>query len=255
MLYIFKIPWIQLGVKQSQRFLVIGDKEEASRVAKLLASSYAKPDYVGMVSLSKKLVKDPDFVGNIDQVNDIVTIYKIDEVIFCSKNIPHQMIIDKMTEWQHLEIDYKIAPEDSLSIIGSNSIHTRGDLYTVNINAVDKIANRRNKRLLDILLSISLIPLSPVAVFLQRKPAGFLKNILQVLFGMKSWVGYSPFDSEEVHLPKIRKGVLNPINAMKAKEVDNETAIDLNILYARDYSVWKDLNIFLYAFRDLGQAN
>jgi lipopolysaccharide/colanic/teichoic acid biosynthesis glycosyltransferase len=160
-----------------------------------------------------------------------------------------------MTDWQHLEVDYKIAPEDSLSIIGSNSIHTRGDLYTVNINAVDKIANRRNKRLLDILLSVSLIPLSPVAIFLQKKPVGFFKNLLQVLFGMKSWVGYCPIDSKEVHLPKIRKGVLNPVNAMKTKVVDDETAIDLNILYARDYSIWKDLNIILYAFRDLGQAN
>jgi len=64
------------------------------------------------------------------------------------------MIIDKMTEWQHTQVDYKIAPEDSLSIIGSNSIHTRGDLYTVHINAVDKVANRRNKRLLDIVLSL-----------------------------------------------------------------------------------------------------
>lgn len=254
-LYLCKIPWIQLGEKQSQRFLVIGDKEEAKRVAKLLASSYVKPDYIGMVNLSRKLVKDPDFVGNIDQVNDIVTIYNIDEVIFCSKNIPHHMIIDKMTEWQHLEVDYKIAPEDTLSIIGSNSIHTRGDLYTVNINAVDKTANRRNKRLLDIMLSMSLIPLSPIAIILQRRPAGFLRNLIMVLFGARSWVGYYPFDSEEVHLPNIRKGVLNPVNAMKAKEVSAETAIDLNILYARDYNVWKDLNIFLYAFRDLGQAS
>ena len=117
------------------------------------------------MSNSEKLVKDKDFVGNINQVIDIITIYNIDEVIFCSKNIPHQMIIDKMTEWQNAQVDYKIAPEDSLSIIGSNSIHTKGDLYTVNINAIDKIANRRNKRLLDLVLSMVLIVLSPIMIF------------------------------------------------------------------------------------------
>ncbi|PLW96022.1 MAG: glycosyl transferase family 2 [Marinilabiliales bacterium] len=252
-LYIFKIPWIQLGEKQSQRFLVIGEKEEAIRVSKLLESAYAKPAYIGMVSISEKLIKDKDFVGNINQVNDIVTIYKIDEVIFCSKNIPHHMIIDKMTEWQHLEVDYKIAPEDSLSIIGSNSIHTRGDLYTVNINAVDKAANRRNKRLIDILLSCLLLLLFPIVIFFQKQPGGFIKNLLVVLFGLKSWVGYCPVQNETVHLPNIRKGVLNPSNAMKSRDIDAETAVDLNILYARDYNIWKDMNILIYAFRDLGQ--
>ncbi len=254
-LYLFKTPWIQLGEKQSQRFLVIGEKEEAIRVSNLLQSAYMKPEYIGMVSVSERLLKDKDFVGNINQVNDIVTIYKIDEVIFCSKNIAHQMIIDKMTEWQHLKVDYKIAPEDSLSIIGSNSIHTRGDLYTVNINAVDKTANRRNKRLIDISLSLILLVLSPIVIFSQKHPFGFLKNLIKVLFGCKSWVGYCSFHKSEVHLPEIRGGVLHPANAMKLKDIDTETAIQLNILYARDYNIWKDLNIILYAFRDLGQSN
>jgi lipopolysaccharide/colanic/teichoic acid biosynthesis glycosyltransferase len=49
--------------------------------------------------------------------------------------------------------------------------------------------------------------------------------------------------------------VLHPANAMKLKDIDTETAIQLNILYARDYNIWKDLNIILYAFRDLGQSN
>ena len=75
--------------------LVIGEKEEAIRVSELLKSAYLKPEYVGIVSNSEKLVKDKDFVGNINQVIDIITIYNIDEVIFCSKNISHQMIIDK----------------------------------------------------------------------------------------------------------------------------------------------------------------
>jgi len=252
-LYLFKIPWIQLGEKQSQRFLVIGEKKEAIRVSELLKSAYLKPEYVGIVSNSENLVKDKDFVGNINQVIDIITIYNIDEVIFCSKNIPHQMIIDKMTEWQNTQVDYKIAPEDSLSIIGSNSIHTRGDLYTVNINAIDKITNRRNKRLLDLILSTVLIVLSPIMIFLQKHPIGYLRNILHVLFGFKSWVGYCHVIDDKIHLPKIRKGILNPASAMKIKDIDPETAIKLNILYARDYNIWKDLNIILFAFRYLGK--
>ena len=45
-------------------------------------------------------------------------------------------IIKAMLELSKLEIDYKIARPESLSIIGSNSIHTSGDLSVVNINAI-----------------------------------------------------------------------------------------------------------------------
>ncbi len=194
----------------------------------------------------------PSFIGSISQVIDIISIYNIDEVIFCSKNIPHQTIIDKMTEWKKSQVDYKIAPEDSLSIIGSNSIHTRGDLYTVDINAIDRPVNKRNKRLIDVIVSMLLILLSPVFVFFQHKPFGFISNIFRVLFARKSWVGYYPLHESVEHLPKIKPGVLNPIDSMKLKYQDSETISNLNLLYARDYNVWKDLNIILFAFRNLG---
>jgi hypothetical protein len=253
LLYWIKVPWIQLGEKKNARFLIIGDKDEAERVSELLGSSYIKPDFIGMVSQNERLEKEDEFIGSISQVIDIISIYDIDEVIFCSKSIPHQTIIDKMTEWKKAQVDYKIAPEDSLSIIGSNSIHTRGDLYTVDINAVDRPENRRNKRLLDVVLSLILLTLSPVLIFVQHKPIGFIKNIFSVLFARKSLVGYYPLTESVEHLPKIKNGVLNPVDGMKTKNQDEGTICNLNLLYARDFNVWKDLNIILYAFRDLGK--
>ena len=247
-----KVPWVNLEDEQSKRFLVIGEKDEAKRVSQLLETSFVKPDFIGLASVEKK-ADDGSFIGNIAQAKDIITIYNIDEVVFCSKNISHQTIIDKMAEWQQMDVDYKIAPEDSLSIIGSNSIHTRGDLYTVNINAVDKTANRRNKRLMDVFLGLLLLLLSPVLIFFERQIGGFLQNIFQVLFGRKSWVGFCETDHADFHLPKIRAGVLCPLDGMKVKQQDKETIHQLNLLYARDYNVWKDLNIILFAFRDLGK--
>jgi hypothetical protein len=248
-----KVPWVNLGDKQSKRFLVIGEKEEAKRVSQLLESSFVKPDFIGLASVGGHTEDNDDYIGNISQAKDIITIYNIDEVVFCSKNISHQTIIDKMAEWQQMEVDYKIAPEDSLSIIGSNSIHTRGDLYTVNINAVDKTANRRNKRLVDVFMALFLLAFSPLIVFFQRRAGGFLQNIFRVLFGRKSWVGYCKTEQSDFQLPKIKTGVLCPLDGMKVQQQDKETLHKLNLLYARDYNVWKDLNIILFAFRDLGK--
>jgi len=248
----FDVPWVQIGEKENRRFAIIGNRQEAKRVEELLKSSFVKPDFIGLVSPVSILEKEDDFIGNLPQMIDIITIYGIDEVVFCSKDIPHQTIIDKMTEWQHTQVDYKIAPEDSLSIIGSNSIHTRGDLYTVNINAVDKADNRRNKRLLDILVSLILLTISPLVIFFQKKPGGFIKNIFCVLFGKETWVGYYPLENNEHLLPTIKSAVLTPVDGMKIKVLDDETIDQLNILYARDYNIWKDLNIILYAFTNLG---
>ena len=253
-LHYFNIGTIQLGDNVSKRFIIIGDKAEAQRVEGLLQKSYIKPDFVGLVSNKERLDKDNNyFIGVMSQVVDIVRIYKIDEVIFCSKSISHQHIIDKMTEWQVAQVDYKIAPEDSLSIIGSNSIHTRGDLYTVEINAIDNVANRRNKRLLDLIIGILFFGLSPIIAFTQKKPLGFIKNIFKVLFGIKSWVGYYPIENQIQQLPKIRVGVLNPVDSVKFKNFDTDTIKQLNLLYARDYNLWKDLNIILFAFSEMGK--
>ncbi|MBU3928283.1 MAG: glycosyltransferase family 2 protein [Bacteroidetes bacterium] len=249
----FHVSWVQIGDNLTKRFLVIGDKVEAKRVSDLLYASYIRPTFVGWVSPDEKPGADKAFVGNISQVVDIIRIYRINEVVFCSKSITHQVIINKMTEWKNAQVAYKIAPEDSLSIIGSNSIHTQGDLYTIDIHAVDSTANRRNKRLVDIILSLVLLAGSPFILWVMKSPTGFLSNCFKVLFGKKSWVGFCPVEEPLVHLPQIRKGVLNPIDAMHHKLHSPQTRTNLNLLYARDYKVWKDLNIIAYAFRDLGK--
>ncbi len=246
------VEWIQLGEKRRRRFLIIGDKDETGRVSAILNESYIKPDFVGLASPVEDGEVNDGFIGNLTQVKDIISIYNIDEVIFCSKNINHQQIIDKMAEWQKTRVDYKIAPEDSLSIIGSNSINTRGDLYTVDINSIDKPANRRNKRLVDILVSIITLGLAPALIFFEKKPAKFIINIFKVLAGKLTWVGYYPKQINSIHLPAVKQGVLNPLSALETKSLLPEIIDKANMLYARDYSVIKDLNIVIKSFDKMG---
>ncbi|MBO4328175.1 MAG: glycosyltransferase [Bacteroidales bacterium] len=232
--------------KAKKRFLLIGSPDEAHRVESLLQSTSIKPDFIGLVSADSKGEAPEGFLGRISQVPDIITIYKITEIIFCSKDVPHQVIIDKMVEWHASNVDYKIAPEDSLSIIGSNSINTRGDLYTVDIKAIDTVANRRNKRLLDVVLAgFGILFWLPLALVV-KKPWRFLKDAVLVLLGRRTWVGYCHADAEIQKLPKIRRGVYTPATPMEklGTEIDTEFSHQLNLLYARDYTVWKDAEIF-----------
>ena len=246
------VEWIQLGEKKSKRLLIIGDENETKRVSEILKESRIKPDFIGFADPTENREVKDIYLGNLSQVKDIISIYKIDEVIFCSGNIQHQAIIDKMAEWQETSVDYKIAPEDSLSIIGSNSIDTRGDLYTVDISTIAKSANRRNKRLLDVLFALLALTMSPLLIFTQKKPGNFLINIFKVLWGKRSWVGYHQGRKSAVHLPKIKPGVLTPLTMLSDNNLSEEMIDKANMLYARDYSVVKDFNIIIKSFRNLG---
>ncbi|MBO7528492.1 MAG: hypothetical protein J6T37_01300, partial [Bacteroidales bacterium] len=241
--YILKLSDFQYGRNAKKRFIVIGNSDETKRVEQLLKSTSIKPDFIGLVTPNNDKDVPENYLGNLEQVPDIIGIYKITEIIFCSKDITHQEIIDKMVEWHANDLDYKIAPVDTLSIIGSNSINTRGDLYTVDIRTINTVPNRRKKRLLDFSVSLFGIIFWIFAAWFIKKPLKFLGDCFRVLFGGYSWVGYCPTNvTDGQRLPEIKKGIYNPASIVTG-ELDDEARNRLNVMYARDYTILKDFNI------------
>ena len=251
-LSIFKFKNFRFESGKNRNFIIVGEKEEAERVVSVLKQTSIHPGFIGLVNSSENNNKGNGFIGGISQIKEIIEIYKIDEVIFCAKNMTPQEIIDKMSELKASQVDYKIAPPESLYIIGSNSIDTSGDLYVVNINSISKFSNKRNKRFFDVVASLLLFILSPVFIFFAENVAGFYKNIFLVLFGVKSWVGYYR-NEESSKLPAIRNGILNPTDAFRKKTFNNEMTIRLNMIYARDYNITNDLNIIIKGIQHIGR--
>jgi O-antigen biosynthesis protein len=232
----------------------VGEKEEAERVADLIRRADMKPGFIGLVSVSGKTEKVNGFIGHLDQMKEIISMYKIDEVIFCAKDMPAQQIIDKMSEMNPAQLEMKIAPPESLSIIGSKSINTTGDVYIIEINSITRVNNKRSKRFLDIVTALALFALSPLVLITLKRPNGFYKNIAGVLIGKISWVGYRMTAFSMNHkLPFIKKGVLNPTDLLSSHNINEDTIDRLNLLYARDYKISNDLTIILKGFRNLGR--
>jgi len=255
LLHWLNIPGLKLGIDRNRRFVIIGEEEESERVADLLRKTFINPGFIGLISPIGSSSINPGIIGQLAQLSDIISIYAIDEVIFCAKDIPAQVIIDKMSDLQSSQVDFKIAPPESLSIIGSNSISTTGDLYVIDINSISKINNRRNKRLLDILTSLVLLTISPLVIFIMRNPFQFLANIFLVLSGLRSWIGYCPTaTTEHQKLPHIKHGILNPTDAYRNKTISADAILRLNMLYVRDYKLMNDLQIIARAFRNLGNS-
>ena len=242
-----KIEGFNLNSEKTKRFLVVGKSDEISRVENLLKDTFKTPGFIGRYEVADE--------HDLSQLDDFIRINKVGEVIFCAKDIPAQRIIDCMTRTNFPEVDFKIAPTESMFLIGSNSINTAGDLYAFGINAITKPTNQRAKRLLDLVLAILFLALSPLVIWVMKKPIGFLRNICLVLIGKRTWVGYiKDLNADQnFHLPKIANSILNPLDGLEAGEPDKEGLLKLNMLYAKDYRVANDLNIVFKGFRDLGR--
>ncbi|MBE0663673.1 MAG: glycosyltransferase [Bacteroidales bacterium] len=254
LLHFSNIKDFRLGTAENKKYLVAGEIEEAERVAELLRKTELNPSFIGLVSIKESNKQSNGFIGTLGQIRDLITIYNIDEVVFCAKDVPAREMIDLMSELGQARVEYKIAPPESLSIIGSNSINTSGDLYMIEINSIARVNNRRNKRLFDVAASLILLLFLPAAVFIVKKPLGYVRNIFLVFIGKRSWVGYSTLDNkEEQRLPAIRKGILSPADALPQRQLSRDDITRLNILYARNYKLSNDARILLKGFRHAGR--
>lgn len=80
---------------------------------------------------------------------------------------------------------------------------------------------------------------------------------MAIFLGKKSWVGYYfPRDEDKQiwNLPKIKDAVLNPLDAIDKQLVDTSTIQKLNMLYAKDYRLWNDINIVWKGLREMGRS-
>ena len=239
--------------KKRRRIIIIGNKKESNRVYSILKQTQIKPELIGIVSPDEKSMKS-DFIGNIIQIRDIVEINKVDELIFCAKDMTSQSIIKTMLQFTDKNIDFKIAPPESLSVIGSNSINTAGDLYIVNFNTISRSLNRRKKRMLDMCISLGLIAGCPFSIFFVKNPLRYFINVFAVLLGIYSFVGYyGTTGGIHTNLPYLKKGILSPLDGL-SREITNKKLIEkVNMLYAKDYKIINDLSILFKGFSFLGR--
>ncbi|MCB0429027.1 MAG: glycosyltransferase [Flavobacteriales bacterium] len=252
---LFKGSGWSLDEDRPRQVLVIGNETEARRVRGLLEQTPSRVHILGFV-LPDENTRDTsglNYLGSIQQLRELAIIYKADEVIFCSQDLTAHHIIDTMSALDGMDVQFRIAPPEALFIIGSQSIEAPTDLYVIDVNSLAQVFNRRNKRFADVASAIVLLALTPFTWFMVKGPRGYLKNIFQVLTGKKTWVGYHPNAGDAGNLPRLRPGILTPSDALREKSLQPQTLQELNMLYARDYSVSHDLAIMLKGFAYLGR--
>ncbi len=246
----------QLNLGKKKRVLIVSRENEYNRINNLLKQTSLSVEIIGRV---KPDVNDSGSgsLGDITQMKEIVSINKIDELIFSANDLSTREIIHHMLALTGLQKDYKIAPPESPSIIGSNSVNTAGDLYVISLSSIAEQSNKRLKRLIDIGVALILILSLPLSIWIYLPhPGKIIRNAFSVLVGKKTWVGYFQLDDPEMKLlPKIKKAVLIPEKNIAEinpdEKTDSRTLMEKNLSYAKDYHPGRDLSIILMNLRYL----
>ena len=241
-----------LSLGSELKTIIVGNKDEVQRVQDLLVKSKSRTEYIGFVGVNDEASGDDHYLGNVNQLADIVALFNVEEIIFCSKDLPAARIIEWMGIIGKPDVMFKIVPEESLFIIGSNSKNAPGDFYTIEFNlSLSKPFEQQKKRMFDICFAILMIPFIPLMMVFVKNRAGFFSNWFKVLTGDLTWVGYAKTENNKL-LPGLKQGVLSPLDKNQGKFINDITAQKLNFLYAKDYSIEKDFIILMKSLRSLG---
>lgn len=252
LLHFIRYKNFNIGMARPSNLIIVGSQEEVDRTLKLLQGIQINKNIIGHINPLEKEGKSFS-LGRYSQLDEIVRIYKVNEIIFCSKDIASHKIMDSMSSLGP-DIQYKILPEKSISIIGSQSKNHSGQLYTIDVAyKINSSINRRNKRLMDIFMALFFLVLSPIFILFIQNKSGFIQNIFAVLLGKKTWVGYSQTEQNTWTLPTLKPSVLHPMDAFNIHNHEEKTLQRLDFFYAKDYTSQEDLFIIWKGMKQLGR--
>lgn len=226
----------------NNRIVAVGSVADTTQVRSILQA----------VAPQSELVYEAD-TERMNEIKNIAPLFNAKEVVFCAGQLTYKDIISQMLQLGN-GFDYKIYNPGTNTLIGSNSKNQAGDLYATDVNLnLSKPIARRQKRLLDVLLCALMLPLSPILIFIVKKPVGFIINWVNVLAGLKTWVGYCDVTPESAKgLPGLRKSVLNQATQYAGIAISGNDARKLNYFYAKYYNIADDVNVILKNTRLMG---
>ena len=235
--HLLKYKTLDFSQKSNIKSVLIGSEKKWIELSKIL-SSYQK-DYQQVGFISDKKSESSHWLGTKNQLKEIIHIYGINELIFSNETVSTKYTIQIMNELGP-SINYYTIPSASSFVIGSQSKNSNGLYFGQQIELnLSKNEYRTQKRFFDISLALLLISSCPLWVFFKRTRIK-LSHSTDVLLGKKTWVGYAS-DSDD--LPSIKPGVFATDYQLEDKKSGFQKNLDL--LYAKNYSVYNDLRIFL----------
>lgn len=240
---------------RKSRTLIVGNETHSEALASKLKSNFTKLyQVVGLIGLTRKNIGEKigqyKILGVIENIKKIIVDEKVDKVIFSSEDLSFNQMFSIVAECQGQNVEFLVAGKEMDYLVGKSSITMLEDIPLLKVQYnISSFLNRSTKRLFDLTAGILILFLLYPFIYLFQKFTSkknsfirFILNIPKVVGGTNSLVG--PRDSSfhgELYVGKI--GLTGYWFVENIVETDFEEIKKLDIFYAKNQSVWLDLEI------------
>ena len=241
LLTLIKKGKIDFNAFPKKRFGILSGKAEFERIKNLLEQTYPHIESIHHIEVATQTA-----TGQIQnsQLDEMLEIHRLNELIFSAKDLSSMQIISSMVATSAAQLEYKIAQPDTSYLIGSNSIDTAGDYYTLHFDALEQATNKRIKRIFDLFIGLFLLILSPILCWIFKQRQQFFRNIFGVLNAQYTLVG---LQVDQLNRKYQKKSIVRPYYW----KPDNQP--EANLRYTKNYSAQTDFKSILKNYRLLDQ--
>lgn len=249
-LLFIKLRYLETGDEHEERkqTIVVSGSRDFEAISQLLQHAGLQKRVLGRVSSDRS--EEGDTLGYIGQLPGLIRKYPVKEIIFCENGLTYKEIIELLGKLPKGARN-KFHASGSSSIVGSDNSKESGTYISEGREyAIGKPKNRRNKRTLDIGVSLFFLLSFPVQVFINKRPLRFYRNVFSVLFKQKTWVGYA---GNGAGLPSLINSVLTSTALPAAlNELPAESLQKSDEWYATGFSVLIDMKKIRRGYQYLG---
>jgi hypothetical protein len=219
--------------------IIAGTESEFDEVLMLLENAGMQERVLGRIETATD--QKNETMGKLDEITGLLRKYPVKEIIFCQGSLTYKKIIEAI-QFLPKRTHFKIYTSCTNTLIGSEKKNATGKFISKETTyRIGKPVHRRNKNLVDRLLALFFLVTIPVHFAIKSRPGSFLSNVLAVLTGRKTWIGYA---LEGNDLPALKPGILSStglpasLNTLSQK---NLRAAD--IIYAKSFHYLIDLRL------------
>ncbi len=234
-----------------KRTIIAGTNENAIALAdKIKKSIHSRDEIYGLAALSigeiGEKIGEYEVVASLENLNKIIDEKKIDKVIFTA-DIPFAKIFETIAAEKSRNVEFLIAGDELDYIVGKSAVTILEDisLLQLHYNLASPL-HRFAKRTLDVTLSLAiLVFVYPFVILASDKNSTVRKLVSQtpaVLFGKKSLIG-APESFVKRKRTEEKAGVTGLWFLENVSENNLEELEKLDLYYAKNHSVWLDLDI------------
>ena len=233
--------------EERRQTIIVASEKDFFTIANMLQKAGMTERVFGRVG--NDLSVSANTLGDVTQLQGLVKMYPVKEIIFCENGLTYKEIISIISSLPK-SVRNKFHAAGSKSIVGSDSKNASGEfIAAAKKYKIGLPLQRRNKRLLDIIVALLFVLAFPVIIFMQKKLTAFYKNVFAVLAGQKTWIGYA---APEEDLPEIKKAVITSTTLPALlNELPFESLQKSDEWYAAGYTAMTDLKKIARGFKYL----